>query len=1272
MHPSIFINYRRKDSLQSTRWLYSEIKEKLGNEWVFMDEGSISLGELWPDSLRKSLQHSKIMLSIIGPDWLTERLQDEDDWVRQEIEYALKEENGIQIIPVFIEINGKTLDPETLERSPLLPESMRGWSNIQRKVISEIHSQDNIRGLIDDLKTKLSWKTNDIIDSTKWLSGKQPFLPKQVIGRNDQLLQLRRLLNAQYAPVVIYGIRGIGKTTLSQFFVEKYSHDYDHILLLEQRRDFEDVLLGDRILHHNLGIDSNLLKGNATKDIPIILNYLNNLPGKNLIVIDNVDESIEQWLDKLPLNWHRLITSNYKIEHCEMFNLPLFNLQEAKQLFYTYYKRGEENDIVEQILHTIGFHTLTTELIAKLANVIDQSLDHLLQALKKREINIEEEVRIWHNKDQKVSNVFFYLREMFDIEDTISKSAVPVTPILKSFAALPPMHWHTEEDLLAWMDILTDEYDDFRKAMDLLSQLGWIQSSERTLDGYNKLIPCYYMHPIIQDVILTELGLEYDDIFEYMEKLLIALDLEYSVQSPATRFALIPYGDRLINLLPQSDDYHYFSLLFRLGRIQTESGQYKKATTLLKRAFGILTNLDEPHHYHIVHTQNLLGVCYLFSGKIKESEEQFKSVLEMLESLGQSKSPLYMQVNTNLATALTFQGELQQAEDIYSNMGASNLGNRLSDMIPTLNLGEVYMISGKFDEALRVTEDGLINLIEHTGEDDYRVGMYMASLANINFNANRLNEAKYWGEKALKISEERLDAHHYQVILCRSTIGQIQLELGDEEQAEYIFKKALEDAIDELGEEHIQIIVCRDALAHIYKNQGKLPEAIDMLRTNINGLQKLYGSDDPGMIINHKTNIAGLLLQQGALNEALHIFETELAQINNHINNVEGKTEKLALQESKLTLLNSTNFIYLALGDYTKAKELILNAKQLLQEHFADNENIKIQLLFSEGVINRILGKVDDALFQLEEGYRLMEKLYGLQNEDAILVEATLGELYRQLGRLDDSEKLLVKAKTKADLLCSPNDINRAIVNSNLSITYLETSRYAEARDLLEDSMNTIKTYDDPSNPVYAAIKANYGLALVSTGDVKESFKLINETAASISREYKDHPILANLYSNLANIYFQNDLIAEAIEHNNAAIRIGKLHLPEHNLSYLEILFSQAEFLSASGNYSKAEDLYKKVLRILEINYSDSRQRIIMTILGLSQLYESTNRMELCIDYGIRAYQLSLNPTIKNIETLSQVKAHLKHLHQDFPDSMQNQKRISSTDLQSFIQEEEE
>lgn len=105
---NIFISYRRADNAAGySRSMAQALRRAFGRKQVFRDIRSIPAGQKFSEYIRSELDSCKVMLVVIGNHWLSitdahgkRRLDDPDDWVRQEVSTALQ--NGIHVIPVLV------------------------------------------------------------------------------------------------------------------------------------------------------------------------------------------------------------------------------------------------------------------------------------------------------------------------------------------------------------------------------------------------------------------------------------------------------------------------------------------------------------------------------------------------------------------------------------------------------------------------------------------------------------------------------------------------------------------------------------------------------------------------------------------------------------------------------------------------------------------------------------------------------------------------------------------------------------------------------------------------------------------------------------------------------------------------------------------------------------------------------------------------------------------------------------------------------------------
>src|SRR5262245_50531748 len=106
---SIFISYRRGESIAAAGRIRDRLVQKYGRHRVFVDVEDIRHGEDFVKVLRERLGKCGVVLAVIGPHWVSARddkgnrqLDNKDDFVATELTTAL-ENPDIKVIPVLID-----------------------------------------------------------------------------------------------------------------------------------------------------------------------------------------------------------------------------------------------------------------------------------------------------------------------------------------------------------------------------------------------------------------------------------------------------------------------------------------------------------------------------------------------------------------------------------------------------------------------------------------------------------------------------------------------------------------------------------------------------------------------------------------------------------------------------------------------------------------------------------------------------------------------------------------------------------------------------------------------------------------------------------------------------------------------------------------------------------------------------------------------------------------------------------------------------------------
>lgn len=124
----LLISYRRSDSQHLSERVAECLSVAFGADSVFLDTADIPFGREFDKHIQESLKGCRVLLAMIGQDWLNashedgqKRLFDENDTVRRELEWA--RESGVDVVPVLLD---EARMPKKLE----LPQNLQFISDI--------------------------------------------------------------------------------------------------------------------------------------------------------------------------------------------------------------------------------------------------------------------------------------------------------------------------------------------------------------------------------------------------------------------------------------------------------------------------------------------------------------------------------------------------------------------------------------------------------------------------------------------------------------------------------------------------------------------------------------------------------------------------------------------------------------------------------------------------------------------------------------------------------------------------------------------------------------------------------------------------------------------------------------------------------------------------------------------------------------------------------------------------------------------------------------
>ena len=153
MAGTIFINYRREDSISIAGRLHDRLAQAFGRKNLFMDVDHIPAGVDFVAHLNSQVAACDVILVVIGPNWLAakdesgrRRLDNPEDFVTIEIATALARD--IRVIPVLV-------DGAHMPKADELPNSLKPLARRQALEVRQLHFGRDAEALLERVREAL-------------------------------------------------------------------------------------------------------------------------------------------------------------------------------------------------------------------------------------------------------------------------------------------------------------------------------------------------------------------------------------------------------------------------------------------------------------------------------------------------------------------------------------------------------------------------------------------------------------------------------------------------------------------------------------------------------------------------------------------------------------------------------------------------------------------------------------------------------------------------------------------------------------------------------------------------------------------------------------------------------------------------------------------------------------------------------------------------------------------------------------------------------------
>lgn len=451
--------------------------------------------------------------------------------------------------------------------------------------------------------------------------GAAPYgMTEHFIGRTALISSAVEYL-AKSTPVFLHGIGGIGKTEIAKAVVKQFrqtpvsEHGIRSILWVPY---IEDDFA--RSLVHAMPLDTagKSLDRLFQEAIDIINHYQDSL----LIIIDNVESDTDDLLLKVTeyLPCRFLITSRVDGFHSfTRLPVPSMGMDNCKSLFYCYYHNTPDDSSLKKIIGLADCHTITVELLAKIADTEEMLLHEFLQSLIECGFKISaEEASTAHEKLRSDGRIIEQLQKLFRIYGCTPSQ----DRLLTQISTIPSMPFDFQQGR-RWFSLRN------RTDLNALAKRGWIKK-ESILSAARSTYR-YSIHSVIAAAIRSQReAVLYDYCQGFLRK--ITLDMQKVAQkNDAEKKKLIQFSWSLNDIF--QGDFHSeldSDFLWAMAEIYRDIGHYKRALPLLEQLKALYAKLHGEDCIQLSSVWNSCGLIHFNLSQFEQALTEYQKSHELL------------------------------------------------------------------------------------------------------------------------------------------------------------------------------------------------------------------------------------------------------------------------------------------------------------------------------------------------------------------------------------------------------------------------------------------------------------------------------------------------------------------------------------------------------------------------------------------------------------------------------------------------------------------
>jgi len=564
-----------------------------------------------------------------------------------------------------------------------------------------------------------------------------------------------------------------------------------------------------------------------------VIESLCNLGGEVLLVIDNLDNAQDKDLgDIFRLPGKVLANSRLKLEKFDHYDLDFLEPAACHELFYRFYKREKDDLNLHRVLELAGYHTLTVELLARMAHRALQSLADLRCTLEKKGFNLNEVIQrdvttLWDDGEKK-RRFFDHILKVFPISGLEEEEKY----ILMNLSLLPSVFIEIKK-LCIWLGLADN------KGINSLVEKGWLKES-----GWK-----IFLHQVMAEAIYYQ---SKPDVRK-AKHLITALEESLSCKPGENRLErqyLLHFVESVVIRLKNEKDKALAGLINNLALLCKALGQLRLALDYQLKAIEIYREVLSPDHPELAAAFNNVAEIYKNLGDFNRMIEYMQKAFEIYEDILPADHPELALSYSNLSLCYEELNDFQLA--LKWQLKANKIAEKIfHDTHPDLaksynNLSFIYQSLNELEKALEFqlkSIDIKKRLYQKKAHSD--LALSYNNLSTIYVDMNKLDHALNFQLKAIAITKKVLPEEHPITAAAFNNLSKVYLAMGNWERALKFQLKSIEIKEKVHPEDHYSFANSYQILSKIFNGLNRRGEASDYARRAVTILEKCFPKGHP-------------------------------------------------------------------------------------------------------------------------------------------------------------------------------------------------------------------------------------------------------------------------------------------------------------------------------------------------------------------------------------------------------------------------------------------